>query len=94
MFWRHANNLGGYVKTFGEKKNKHFLGGNIFYLPISWVYAFFRQIFGLTSGAFVRDMVDLILMRKGFNYFNFYSIDLQLDLIYIAVALSFVFWLK
>jgi len=20
MFWRHANNLGGYVKTFGEKK--------------------------------------------------------------------------
>ena len=41
MFWRHANNLGGYVKTFGEKKNKHFLGGNIFYLPISsnlWPY--------------------------------------------------------
>jgi len=69
MFWRHANNLGGYVKTFGEKKTS-FLGGNIFYLSISWVYNFFRQTFGLTSGAFVRGMVGSTLVRKGFNYLH------------------------
>ena len=34
MFWRHANNIGGYVKIFGEKKTSP-LGGNILYLSIS-----------------------------------------------------------
>ena len=32
MFWRHANNIGGYVKIFGEKNKpfgwKHFLSIN------------------------------------------------------------------
>ena len=29
----------------------------------------------MTSGTFVRDTVGLILVRKSFNCFNFYSID-------------------
>ena len=47
-------------------------GGNIFLLSISWVYILFRQTFGLISGTSVRGTVGLILMRKYFNYFNFY----------------------
>jgi len=31
----------------------------------------FVKPFGLTSGTSVRGMVGLILVRKGFNYFNF-----------------------
>ena len=33
----------------------------------------FDKLFGLTSGAFVRDTVSLILMRKSLSYFNCYS---------------------
>ena len=35
----------------------------------------FVKPFGLTSGAFVRDTVGLILLKNVFNCFNFYSID-------------------
>ena len=36
-------------------------------LPLS-----FAKPFGLTSGAFVRDTVSLILVKKSFNCFNFF----------------------
>ena len=36
----------------------------------------FVKSFGLKSGISVRGMVGLILVRKGFNCFNLYSIDL------------------
>ena len=39
----------------------------------------FVKLFGMTSGASVRNTVDLILMRNIFNYFNFYSIDIDID---------------
>ena len=55
-------------KPFGWK---HFLSINF----VSLVYTLFRQTFVMTSGASVRDIVDLILVRKNFNCFNFYSID-------------------
>jgi len=34
----------------------------------------FIKPFGLTNGVSVRGKVGLILVRKGFNCFNFYSI--------------------
>jgi len=39
-------------------------------LPLSFV-----KPFGLTNGVFVRGKMGLIFMKKGFNCFNFYSID-------------------
>ena len=36
----------------------------------------FVKFFGMTSGASMRGMVGLILMRNIFNCFNFYSIDI------------------
>jgi len=41
----------------------------------------FVKPFGLASGAFVRGTVDLFLGRKGFNSFNFYSINNSIDLV-------------
>ena len=38
----------------------------------------FVKLFGMTSGASVRGTVGLILVRKDFNCFNFYSIDKKL----------------
>ena len=45
-----------------------------------WDSTPFRQTFGsdnldLTSGFSVRSMMSLILVKKDFNYFNFYNID-------------------
>ena len=37
----------------------------------------FVKLFGMTSGASVRDTVGLILVRNVFNCFNFYSIDID-----------------
>ena len=50
-------------------------GGNIFLLSVLWVYTFSGQTFGLTSETSMRGTVGLILVRKAFNCFNFYSID-------------------
>jgi len=58
-------------------KKYYNFGGNIFLLSILWVYTLFRQTFGLTSGTSVRGTVGLILVRKDFNCFNFYSIDID-----------------
>ena len=37
----------------------------------------FVKLLGMTSGAFVRGTVGLILVRNIFNCFNFYSIDIE-----------------
>ena len=71
-----ACTLCGYVQRWVKKT--WVLSGNIFLLLISWVYTFFRQIFGLSSGTSVRGTVGLILVRKCFNCFNFYSNDKKL----------------
>ena len=63
------------------KKYQNF-GGNIFILSISWVYTFFRQTFGLTSGTSVRGTVGLILVKKDFDCFKFYSIDRQIQILF------------
>ena len=39
------------------------------------VRGMFVKPFGLTSGASVRGTLGLILLKKSFNCFNFYSID-------------------
>ena len=63
----------GYVKLLVKKIS--LLGGNIFYLSKNGTPPPFVKPVGLTSGTSVRGMVGLILMRKFFNCFNFYSID-------------------
>ena len=53
---------------------------NIF-LSISLVYTLFRQTFDLTHGTSVRNMVSLILVKKGFQLFHrFYSIRLDINI--------------
>ena len=41
------------------------------------LYPSFAKPFGMTSEFSMRGTVDQILVRKGFNYFNFYSIDIN-----------------
>lgn len=69
MFWRHANNLGGYVKTFGEKKNKlfgwkHFLSINFVGLHLL-SSNFWPDKWGLCEGY---DGINL--GEKGFQLFT------------------------
>jgi len=62
---------GGYVKIFGVKKTS-LLSGNIFLLSKNGTQLSFVKPFGLTCGISVRSKLDLILVRKCFNCFNFY----------------------
>ena len=48
------------------------MGRNIFLLSKNESPHSFVKSLGLTSGASVRGTVDLILIKKNFNYFNFY----------------------
>jgi len=52
-----------------------FLGGNIFLLAKKGTPPPFVKPLDLTNGTSVRSMMGLIVVRKIFNYFNFYSID-------------------
>ena len=61
--------------TFGEKIS--LLGGNVFLLSKNGSPPSLVKPFGLTSGTFLRGSLSLILVRKNFNYFNFYSIDIS-----------------
>jgi hypothetical protein len=63
---------GGYVEGFGVKSIRILVEP----LSISWVTTLFRQTFRLASGTSVKSTMGLILVRKSFNGFNFYSIDL------------------
>ena len=56
-------------------KKYYDFGRNIFLLSKNGSSSSFVKSFDLTSGTFVRDMVGLILVRKGFNCFNFYNIE-------------------
>ena len=66
--------IGGYVKTFGEKKQA-FLGGNILHLSKNRTPRCFVKPFSLTSGTFVSDTAGLILVRNIFSCFNFKKWD-------------------
>jgi len=72
--WKVLVGCGVWVcKIFGEKKTS-LLGGNIFYLSKNETPHPFVKLFSLRSGTSVKSMVGLILVRKIFNCFNFYSI--------------------
>jgi hypothetical protein len=64
---------GGYVEGLG-KKNLAF-GWNHFFSIKNRSPPPFVKPLELASGTSVRNTVGLILVRKGFNYFIFYSID-------------------
>ena len=72
--WKVLVGYGVWVCKIFDKKKQVFLGGNIFYLSKNRTPPPFVKLFGLRSETSVRGMVGLILVRKIFNFFNFYSI--------------------
>ena len=68
----------GYVLVWVKKTS--FLGGNILHLSKNVTPPPFVKHLDLPSGTFARSKVDLILVRKDFNCFNFYSIDYNIDI--------------
>ena len=56
-------------------KKVHVLGRNILETSKLWVSISLVKPFGLAGGISVRSKMDLNLVRKDFNCFNFYSID-------------------
>ena len=76
MFGRYLRiQEGGCVKTFGEKTS--LLAGNILHLSKNVTPPPFVKHLDLPSGTFARSKVDLILVRKDFNCFSFYNLDLD-----------------
>jgi len=45
------------------------------YVPVEWISTPFHETFWCDKWDLCEGTVILILLRKGFNYFNFYSID-------------------
>ena len=69
---KESNMWGGYRKIAGVKNNRILVEKfDKINLPLLFV-----KLFGLTSGTSVRGTVGLVLVEKGFNCLNFYSLDL------------------
>ena len=58
-------------------KKTSLLGGNILHLSKNVTPPPFVKHLDLPSGTFARSKVDLILVRKDFNCFSFYNLDLD-----------------
>ena len=59
-------------------KKNYDLDGIIFILSKKWVTTPFVKPFGMINWTSVKSAVGLNLVRKSFNIFNFYSIDIDL----------------
>jgi len=59
------------------KKIVFAFGWKYFLLSISWFSIPFLKLLGCQKGISVRSKLGLILMKKDFNFFNFYGIEIH-----------------
>ena len=84
---RYAGRVGGYGRIFGVKNISFLVETFFFYQKIGLhpLSLSFVKLFGLISETFVRGTVGLILVKKDFNYFNFYSILVEMHMPHACV---------